>query len=722
MDEKHRDSDRDDDDDGILLNTYCRVTNSNIPTLRNPLLKRQFVWTQLQTIPTNLKKTMLVEMCAFSTKCRSIQTLHYVFVNLYSAVHTTSDISHMYEQITPLGWFHIRQFIVWRLGIEFLALKTDIENGRIRSRVQWELWLDTALKLCVSPYRVQNTKHMRMPTRVVNSIVGVSRLSYNLNNEFYVTLLSDKTGRSTILPTCLGVGAPISTVLKWFFFLTKSDTVRHTVFTFRNDVSKVIKEFVQQLFADSVLGEALFKKQHHFRMMVVNTTGYKTYFERTKLKMVGIITRDDVKTLEKNYSHWSRLGTYAHSRPLNDADLFTIQKPNLHNNVEMENWITTQYGFKSRDDVNRSVCKENDYYRFIVCASCGSPHGTLFHDKVGLSGILQTYVMCHNTKPESSTVCTHGEQVRGVRTTNFLDITRGRNIDETYRHYFYYERPPRSVVEPPPPPPLAPVVVPDLPPAEERFEYNRNMLYIGIDASPLCISICVLSYNGDGERTPNMFQDFNVSYHCIFPHTEHIVPHNFSASVEYTMVSQDSNMIDTCCNTLTTITNEQEYIMFLEESPPPSLRRDSNQLRFVRMLYTDMKCIFKNNLYTVGPTLARQHFAVQNLENVLHDYIHPDWNVDDITWAHHHYEKVYKHTKKKHTDIKYAVLYLYFLRFPRTHRIEVHDSKGLQYYKNIHTENENIQLRTMVHPYFDLIDSFVMAYHSWRYSTYVNGI
>jgi hypothetical protein len=722
------------------------------------------------------------------------KTLYYVFVTLYKEnIPKREKRTVFYETISPLGWFHIRNLLVWRLSMTYNdIIFRDINKYRNQQNIsdkdliEWEKWIDVALKVCVMPYRVQNTQYMRTQTRYVNNNIGISTLSYGPNHEFYITLLGDKTGRDTILPTSIGVGKKLSYILEWFFFLrygrSRYDTI--SMFTFnRNRVSAEIVQYVQDiLIGFNEVGEILFPKQHLFRMMIVNTIGYITQFERSKLNMIGLITRDDIKTLEKSYSYWSRLGTYGN---VQDNDHYTMKS--LHFNILLDKtakkWMIKNFGFskilEQKEELNEEYENEKKKLKFNVCTTCGSPQTVFWYDnstkylKKRKFCTLCQYIQIKNTdisKQQFDHIVQYHATCEDNLVPEYLQYDGSIKRDtlpidnHIYNTYFFNTRNDKKQEE-------EVEVGVDVEVEVEvevennkekdkkqkknkkkdedededekkkkletnqrnKYNYKQDTCFIGIDASPLCIAICLLKPKQDKpkvDHTTTVNDFFDVSYQYIVKRenaekTAKLKNINWNMNnVKYNDCDGgESDIIDMCKHILINMIQEyniKKYVIFLERELSPSKLRSSNQARFVQTLTSVLKCDFKSCFHTVLPSVARQHFAIQETVDIALDFVHQDWrSKKEYVWAHKNYIDVYKYTKdKKHIHVKYAVVGLYLLRYDKTHKLW-NNGMTLREYM---TADQDILKKDLMHPFFDIVDSFVMAYHAWKYTLYMEPL
>ena len=324
------------------------------------------------------------------------ESFNYIFFVLRKVISNyDKPFRTFHETITPIGWFYIRHFLIWKLTY-FMnknilkTIHTYIEKSQNNDRIviqypPWDLWIDTVLKLCIMPYRVQNSQHMRAPSNKTGSNTYISRLSYNKNGEFHITLLADKTGKEDLLPVSIGVGKSISYILKWFFFfrhMTNNNINDKLVLQLHSRASQELTSYIHNHFGvHKNLAKTIFIRQHHFRMMIVNAVGFITNFDRHRLNMMGLITRDDVKTLEKCYTFWSRLGTlYTLENRVKKLSTIEIEQNKLVKHPILTNFLTTFYGIDVVGNNNNELYHNNNAnninstYCTNICTQCGKLH------------------------------------------------------------------------------------------------------------------------------------------------------------------------------------------------------------------------------------------------------------------------------------------------------------------------------------------------------------
>jgi hypothetical protein len=416
-----------------------------------------------------------------------VHTLRRVYA-LFDNPPTCLDPQQMQDVLT-----YIRDvlFLDWDVFLHLLE-QTDVWTNLERMFVT--CYLDICIKLFNVCNRVEATSGLERPSLSTLYKDTIAKIGYNHDGTCYRIFYHDKTGRNRTTPTYIPMGPLWSTCMLLFLYKTRTSTNTRFVFSAASNANKpwrknkASKEILAFIHTKTGLPTTIFPRQHMLRMLYINNKACEVDFEQESLSNIACIVRHSVGMLQTVYNTWTRL---THSMRVTKLPVVVFNKT-ITLSATVHAWCIQNFC----SDLN-AVTYKDDLYWYEDLPTL--PHGTTL--RYGRD-ILPRKNPPNKKQPRRDYTCFRtgrtGTSVIGTVSASRICLDNGYTtptINETdiemlelgadpfiLPSYTYSGKQP-----------IPDEIRLELPQFDSPIPYNigTSTMYIGIDASPMCIAVCV---------------------------------------------------------------------------------------------------------------------------------------------------------------------------------------------------------------------------------------
>ena len=653
---------------------------------------RMWLWLHIESAVKNKRlEAFIQEDLHHHKEHETWNMLNMVLLDIPAMYDTNTESDKQYRLLTPVQWFHVRNFLVWRLSIEAALLYIDMGGNTLpimsvfgSGYHQWALWLDLAIKLTVMPVRLQVSVNLRVPGASAQDYLGVAHLSCHVNRELYITVAADKTGKKDVLPVSIGVGGTINYILGTYLARRLETPTDGRVFVWNQvqrrpsdtTISQKILGYIHDLFPIETY-KTLIPRQHVIRTISLNAVGVMTSFDRLEMQKAGLFSRNSLDKIENYYTWWANLGKYAGV----DASrkLLSIYAPR-----HRSTWVDAQCD--SVMDSMPTFVPTTGTVSLSTCTSCAVPFSTVIRGQGG-----RWYMSCSHVAATGHMQRLNYDPISDVPVTIWNDV---------YDRTIATNHLPRDSVS--------------------RFKLPHPTVrqptvdwYVGIDVSPSCIAMCVARAHDCRVRTHRIqfTRHLTFTFWYTGKNSGKKKPSKSPVVTAHYNVSPD-NITQLCIQHVQKVCDESKtpnVLICIEAPPPTSTRRASAQSQFVtRFIHNVQTAVTKSTtvIITSMPENARRHFmnAVVGEHDPVHDH--------DVAVATR--DRYMITMRQKNVPLLKQLLYVGYLLHQPTGKSALFTLGNMATTWQALDDDQD----TDMHPHMDLVDSYVMAYHAFKDDVY----